>query len=320
MMGLHARLQAGAHHQLQILGADARLTVGAATIGNFDGVHRGHQAVLRQLRRQAGVLGQESCVIGFEPHPREYFAGGRRLARLDTLSDKLDVLAGHGVTRLVLLRFHAALAGMPAQDFARTILFDRLGVRCLVVGDDFRFGRGREGDYALLTALKDTHDCRVCRLEAFCIGGQRVSSTRVREALAANDLALANSLLGRPFCLSGRVDRGDQQGRKLGYPTANIRIAPRLSLVRGVFAARVHGPGVPARPAIAYCGRRRILEAHIFAWRGDLYGQCLRVALLDKLRDDLDFPEPALLRRQLRVDVLRARALLGLEDTGPGPV
>lgn len=318
MMGLQARLQAGAH-QVQMLGSDTRLTVGAATIGNFDGVHRGHQAVLRQLRQEAGVLGQETCVIGFEPHPREYFAGNRRLARLDTLSDKMDVLADCGMTRLVLLRFHAALAGMSAQDFARGVLFDQLGVRCLVMGDDFRFGRGREGDYTLLATLEDTHNCRVCRVGAFCMAGQRVSSTRVREALAASDLALANSLLGRPFCLSGRVGRGEQRGRTLGYPTANIRIASRLSLVRGVFTARVHGLGIPARPAIAYCGRRRILEVHIFAWHEDLYGQRLRVALLDKLRDDMDFPKPGLLRRQLRIDVLRARALLGLEDPEADP-
>ena len=298
----------------------------AATIGNFDGVHRGHQMVLRTLQQAAQQLRCGTCVIGFEPHPREYFTHGTSsLVRLTRLRDKLDILAEHGVGQVIGLRFNDALAKMSAAHFVRELLFERFGLRYLVIGDDFRFGQGREGDYHALLGFAREYGCRVQRADAYCIAGRRVSSTLIREALAANQLTLANSLLGRPFRLSGRVQPGAQQGRRFGYPTANIAFPSDMAVISGVFAAWVHGidddnQHPQGRPAVAYCGHSsRILETHVFDLEQDLYGRRLRVELLARLRDDLDFPSRKLLNRQLLVDCLRARALLQLHKEQAGP-
>lgn len=285
-----------------------------ATIGNFDGVHRGHQAMLGRLREQAVARKLPVTVISFEPDPREYFAPGQAPARLTPLRDKVRLLADCGVDRFLCLPFGAELANMLPETFIRRILVDGLRLEYLVVGDDFRFARDRAGDYLTLQQAGEREGFQVARTETVRDGAERVSSTRIREALAAGDLATAERLLGRPFALSGRVINGDRLGRELGYPTANIGFRHRPPL-DGILVAEVSIEQGPAHPAVVSVGtrptvngKRPLLEVHLLDFSGDLYGRHLCVTFRHWLRGQRRFDGLDALRRQIRADAEQARA------------
>lgn len=285
----------------------------AATIGNFDGVHRGHWEVLQRLREAAAERSLSTVVVTFEPHPREYFAPDAAPARITGLRDKLPALAQAGVERVLCLGFGPRLAAMEAENFIREILVARLGVRFLMVGDDFRFGRGRRGDYHLLTRAAVEHGFELTRMPTVALDSARVSSTRVRQALEAGDLNLAAHLLGRPYRISGRVAHGDRLGHRLGWPTANIRFHRVRPALEGIFTVNVRGldgtrPGVASvgdRPTID--GRRMLLEVHLLDFRGNIYGRHLEVEFLRRLRDQIRFSSLEALSEQIARDVAVAR-------------
>ncbi len=286
-----------------------------ATIGNFDGVHLGHQAVLGQLAEKAEQLGLPTTVVTFEPHPQEWFFPDRAPPRLTRLREKLTALRRYSVDRVLVLRFDARLAAMEAAAFVERILVGGLGVRHVVVGDDFRFGRNRAGDFAFLRAMGARHGFDVVAMHSFRIDGERVSSTRIREALAAGDMDTAEKLLGRPYRMCGRVAHGDRRGRDIGFPTANLHLHRRASPVLGVFAVEVFGvPGEPV-PGVANVGvrptvdgTRALLEVHLLDFAGDIYGRYVQVDFLHKLRDERRFASFDALRAQIRRDVEAARA------------
>ncbi|QKT04344.1 bifunctional riboflavin kinase/FAD synthetase [Ectothiorhodospiraceae bacterium 2226] len=286
----------------------------AATIGNFDGVHRGHQVVLQRLHAEAERLAMPATVIIFEPQPREFFAPAAAPARLTRLREKLMQLAAQGAERVLCLRFDAALAGLSAEAFIQRVLVEGLGVRYVMLGDDFRFGRDRAGDFELLQAVGQAAGFAVERTPGFELDGRRVSSTRVREALGAGELETAARLLGRPYAMAGRVAHGDKRGRSIGFPTANIALHRPASPVQGVFAVHlcVDGEQLPGvanvgtRPTVG--GTRVLLEVHVLDFEGDLYGRHVEVAFLRKLRPEMRFESFDALRAQIATDVEAARA------------
>ncbi|HEY7944996.1 MAG TPA: bifunctional riboflavin kinase/FAD synthetase [Casimicrobiaceae bacterium] len=284
----------------------------ALTIGNFDGVHRGHQAMLARLTEAAEDLTLPSAVLTFDPHPREFFAPGSAPPRLSTLRGKLEQFAAHGVGEVHVARFDAALAALPAAGFIEDILVCRLGTRWVLVGDDFRFGRGRSGDLSLLRSAASTFSVEA--MPTVVVDGERASSTAVRRALAAGELDHAAALLGRPYAIGGRVAHGDKLGRSLGFPTANIvlRHAPPLA---GIFAVRVHGLGTAPRAGVASLGVRPtvkegakpLLEVFIFDFDEAVYGRRVKVEFLCKLRDEERYADLDTMTRQIRADVAQAR-------------
>ncbi len=295
-----------------------------ATIGNFDGLHRGHRAVIGQLRRAAAAHGLPATLITFEPLPLEYFLGPRAPSRLSRLRDKVALLRALGVERLLVLPFDRRLAQMPAPEFVRRVLVEGLGVRHLVVGDDFRFGKDRRGDFALLQRAGRTHGFTVADTETLADAGGRISSTRVREALAAGDFAAVEAMLGRPYTMAGHVLHGDKRGRRIGFPTANLRVGRRVSPLRGVYAVTVSGAGRAPRPAVCNIGRRPtvggetfLLEVHLLDFAGDLYGRHLEVHFRQRLRDEQRFDSLDALIDQIHRDVAAARAFFrGTPDRG----
>lgn len=287
----------------------------AATIGNFDGVHLGHQAVLGQLSERAADLHVPATVITFEPQSREYFQPESAPPRLTRFREKVEALRRYGVDRVLCLRFNDYLAGLGAEEFIRVILLDGLDVKYLVVGDDFKFGSGRSGNFSLLVKAGEAHGFPVVNMHTFNIGAGRVSSTRVREALQRGDLATAQSLLGRPYRMSGRVAHGDKRGRTIGFPTANIHLHRSASPLAGVFAVEMTGiagepvPGIAnigSRPTVD--GTRSLLEVHLFDFERDIYGQHVQVSFLHKLREEQRFDTFDALKQQIMADVAQARA------------
>ncbi|MBD1551069.1 bifunctional riboflavin kinase/FAD synthetase [Pseudomonas typographi] len=286
-----------------------------ATIGNFDGVHRGHQAILARLRERAYELGVPSCVILFEPQPREYFAPDTAPARLARLRDKIELLRAEGIDRVLCLPFNQRLSRLSAAEFVDTILVAGLGVRHLEVGDDFRFGCDRLGDFAFLTGAGVRLGFTVEAAPTVEQGGVRVSSTQVRNALAVADFALAEQLLGRPFLIAGRVLHGQKLARQLGWPTANVQLKRRRVPLAGVYlvSTKVNGvryPGaanIGVRPTVAGDGRPH-LEVHLLGFRGDLYGQRLAVQFHHKLRDEQRFASLEALKSAIDADVAAAQA------------
>ncbi len=288
-----------------------------ATIGNFDGVHLGHQTVIGQLAEKASELRLPTVVVLFEPQPQEYFQPTDAQARLMRLRDKLMALKRYSVDRALCLRFGAPLADMPAEDFIRTILAEGLGVRYLVVGDDFRFGRRRAGDFGMLQKAGAQYGFAVAPMQTFSVDGARVSSTRIREALAAGDLGCAARLLGRGFRMSGRVAHGDKRGRTIGVPTANIHLHRKVTPVRGVYVVETFGVGdgpvagvanVGIRPTVE--GTRTLLEVHLLDFDGDIYGRQVSVEFLHKLRDERRFASFDELKARIDQDIGEARAWL----------
>lgn len=286
-------------------------------IGAFDGLHLGHRALVERARAHARAEGLTTAVVSFEPLPREFFARGAAPARLLLPAARFAGLRDLGVELIGLLRFNAHLAAMSARDFVERVLVRRLAAREVWVGPDFRFGHGREGDLALLRQLGAEFGFNANTIDPIVIHGERASASRVRIDLAAGDLVAAARLLGRPYAISGRVVRGAQLGRKLGYPTANVRLGRRLPALSGIFATRVHGVGPEPWPSVSSLGTRPtvhgtepLLEAHLFDFNGDLYGQHIAVEFVEKLRDEQAFPDLPTLVAQIDQDARRARTIL----------
>jgi riboflavin kinase/FMN adenylyltransferase len=282
----------------------------ALTIGNFDGVHRGHRALIERVTEKARELDLTSCVLTFEPHPREFFAADTAPARLTRLRDKLALIAQAGIERVHIARFDARFAALSAERFISEVLVQGLGTRWLLIGRDFRFGERRAGDYSALEAAGKRYGFALEAMPDVLFEGVRVSSSAVRAALAAGDLRAAERLLGHPYTISGRVAHGAKLGRGLGFPTANLilRRAPPLS---GVFVVEVDGLG----RGVASLGRRPtvnpvpvpLLEVHLFDLDRDLYGEHLRVRFLEKLRDERKYEGLDALKAAIASDARRAR-------------
>ena len=292
-----------------------RLGRHAVTVGNFDGVHLGHRAMLARVVAQARSMGVRSCVLTFEPHAREFFAPRAAPARLARLRDKLELFAEAGIDRVHVARFDARLAAVPAERFAEDVLCSGLDAAWLLVGRDFRFGAKRAGDYALLARIAVEKGFAVEAMPDVVQGGERVSSSAVRDALALGELGRAAQLLGRQFTMSGRVAHGERLGRKLGFPTANI-VLRRRPPVAGVFVVEAELEETQVRlKGAASVGRRPtvrddaapLLEVHLLDFDGQIYGKHLRVTFLQKLRAEEKYAELAALRAAIARDVERTR-------------
>ncbi|MEW7866015.1 bifunctional riboflavin kinase/FAD synthetase [Aeromonas diversa] len=288
------------------------------TIGNFDGVHLGHRAVLARLQEKAASLGLPACVMLFEPQPLELFADAKAPPRLTRLREKAEALRGIGIDRVLCVRFSHAFAEQSAETFIEDLLVGKLGVRYLVVGDDFRFGKGREGDFHRLETAGQRFGFEVISTQSFNVSRQRVSSTLVREALLAGRMAEVELMLGRPYSISGRVAHGDKLGRTIGFPTANLALKRRVAPVSGVYAVEVLCSG-KTFPGVANVGQRPTLngtqarlEVHLFDFSGDLYGQQVKVLLRHKLREEQKFASFDALKAQIEQDARTARAWFGL--------
>jgi riboflavin kinase / FMN adenylyltransferase len=288
----------------------------ALSIGNFDGVHLGHQAMLRRLMESARLRTLTTAVMTFEPHPREFFSRPDAPARITSLRDKLQLLSETGIDQVFVCAFTAAFARTTAEAFVRDLLCERLVTRFLLVGDDFRFGANRLGDTGTLRSAARQYGFEVESMDSVTVGAQRVSSTAVRESLARGDLASAARLLGRPYAISGRVVHGQRLGRKLGFPTANIKLGRNRPPVHGIYTVRLSGVGIGNRPGVASLGVRPTiedagkpsLEVHLLDFDQNIYGRYAKVEFLKKLRDEEKYVDLATLREQIARDVDAARA------------
>jgi riboflavin kinase/FMN adenylyltransferase len=282
----------------------------ALTIGNFDGVHRGHRALIDRVTAKARELDLTSCVLTFEPHPREFFARDAAPARLTRLRDKLELMAAAGVKRVHIARFDARFSALSAARFVDEVLVRGLGTRWLLVGRDFRFGERRSGDFGTLEDAALRHGFRLEAMPDVLFDGERVSSSAVRAALKAGDLPGAERLLGHPYTISGRVAHGAKVGRGLGFPTANI-VLRRTAPISGIFAVEVEGLG----RGVASVGHRPtvnpvpipLLEVHLFDWERDLYGDHIKVRFLKKLRDEKKYDGLPALQAAIAADAKQAR-------------
>jgi riboflavin kinase / FMN adenylyltransferase len=287
-------------------------------IGAFDGLHLGHRALIGHTLARARALDCEAAVVSFEPLPREFFMGAEAPPRIASARDRIERLDALGVDVIGLLHFNAALAAMSPQAFVEHLLVGRLGVREVRIGADFRFGHRRAGDLALLQRLGQQHGFVAESIDTHELGDCRVSSSAVREALAAGELERAESLLGRPYSIANRVVHGKQLGRTLGYPTANLHVPGRRPALGGIFASWVHGVGEQPWPSVSSLGTRPtvaggqlpILEAHLFDFDGDLYGRRIEVEFVAKLRDETKFADFPALVAQMDRDAAEARAIL----------
>ena len=283
-----------------------------ASIGNYDGVHRGHQAIVRQLLRNRDAFALPALIITFEPHPLEYFRGGDQ-TRITSLRAKIKLLAEYGIERILCLRFNELLANMSAESFMQDLLMDGLGVKHLVVGDDFRFGKSRSGDFEVLREFGEHHGFSVENTDTYMVNGERVSSTRIRQALELGQLDLAELLLGRPYSISGRVAHGDKLGRTWGFPTANINLQHQNPPLNGIYVVEVEGLDAAPVPGVAYVGTRptvdgtrRVLEIHLIGFGRDIYGERIVVYFLEKIRADEKFDNRESLIAQIAKDKLDA--------------
>ena len=292
----------------------------ALTIGNFDGVHRGHQALLARVRTAADGLGLEAAVMTFEPHPREYFARrsgdlSRAPTRIANLRDKLQSLSNACIDRVIVEHFNTQFASITPDDFVKRVLVDGLHVKWLMVGDDFCYGAKRAGNVAMLTEAGKQHGFHVETLPTVMLGEQRVSSSAVRAALAAGDLVQTRQLLGHSYAISGHVIHGQKLGRTLGFPTLNLRVAHRPALA-GIFIVQVHGLAEQPLPAVASMGVRPtvddsgrvLLEVHVFDFDQTCYGAMVRVEFLEKIRDEEKYVDLPTLTDAIARDSDRARA------------
>jgi riboflavin kinase/FMN adenylyltransferase len=287
----------------------------ALTIGNFDGVHRGHQAMLERTVARARALKLHACVLTFEPHPREFFTPATAPSRLTRLRDKLELMAAAGVGRVHVARIDARLAALAAERFVEEVVVRGLRAAWLLVGRDFRFGAKRAGDFALLERLAGRHGYELEAMPEVALQGERVSSSAVRAALAAGDLAAAERLLGRPYTMSGRVAHGEKLGRELGFPTANF-VLRRQPPLQGVFVVECRIEGDARwRPGVASVGRRPtvnpsavpLLEVHLLDYSAELYQRHMQVRFLEKLREEQKYVGVPALRAAIARDAARAR-------------
>jgi len=291
----------------------------AVTIGNFDGLHLGHQAMLARLQDVARARGLPSCVLSFEPHPREFFAPDQAPARLSSLREKAECLQRLGIDRLHVFRFDRAFSALSADAFIEQVLGRTLQARYVLVGDDFRYGAKRMGDFALLERAGQSLGFDAEFLPTVEVAGERVSSTAVRQALAAGDLAHASRLLGRPYSISGHVVHGDKLGRDIGFPTANIQLKHNRPPLMGIFAIELYGLDGAPLPGVASLGKRPtmknpdappVLEVHLFDFNADIYGRRVHVDFLHKLRDEVKYPDLDTLVAQIQRDVDNAKHFL----------
>jgi len=288
---------------------------GVLTIGNFDGVHIGHQQLVAKVLEKANRLKVPSVAMTFEPHPFEFFSGENlTIPRITRLREKFCALAACGIDNVLILPFNQEIASISATDFVQKILYEALGPRHIIIGDDFHFGHKRQGDKALLEEMGRTRGFSVESMHTVMVEGERVSSTRVRKALAEGSHDLVRQLLGRPYSMMGRIRFGDQRGRQWGFPTANIFLHRKLTPVRGVYTVYVHGvaehpwPGVAnigVRPTVD--GTRTLLEVHLLDFNREIYGRYVRVEFCEKLRDEIRFSSLDLLKQQIAADVVSAR-------------
>ncbi len=286
------------------------------SIGNFDGVHLGHLKLIEMLQREAQRADVPATVLTFDPHPHEFFNPTTAPPRLSTFREKLEQLDKAGVDKVVCLRFNALLAGMSAEEFVEIYLINGLGVRALIVGDDFRFGRDRKGDFSLLQEIGYQADFAVSSVDTFVVDDHRVSSSRIRQILQDADFPLAERLLGRPFTITARVAHGDKRGRTWGFPTANLMLRHSNLPVGGVYAAtvrrcgeRLHGVvNVGFRPTVG--GKRFLVEVHLLNHNETLYGQRLTVEFRHKIRPEKHFESFDGLKVQIGRDIEQAREFL----------
>lgn len=289
-----------------------------ATIGNFDGVHRGHQKLIQQVKALAQQYQLPATVITFEPHPQDYFSKEKKQPRLMKLREKLEVLTQLGVQRVIILRFNQLMAQMPAADFVKNVLVEGIGVRHLVIGDDFQFGFQRQGDFNFLSLKGKEYGYDVTPTETVIYRDRRISSHWVRETLQENNLTLTQDLLGRPYSYTGRVILGNQRGRNIGFPTVNLDVGP-THLSRGVYCVKIRGLEDKLYFGVANLGIRPtfsetqlVLEVHIFSFQQEIYGHRLTIEFMKKLRDEQRFENFELLKEQIAKDVLEAKEYFGL--------
>lgn len=285
-----------------------------ASIGNFDGVHLGHQHLIKILVNRGLELNLSTAVITFDPHPLEYFTPNCAPSRLTTIGQKTELISKFDISRLVCLDFNKALASTEAEAFVRETLFGSLGVRHIIVGDDFRFGKGRCGDFELMSALGDELGMTVRRMDSFLVDNERVSSRGIREYLASGNLESASKLLGRQYSISGKIERGDGNGAKWGFPTINIILPYRNVPLTGIFAVEVDGvldtplagaASLGTRPTVG--GQSLVLEVHLLNFSDDLYGREVRVRFLKKLREEKNFSSVGKMIEQIGIDVKNTR-------------
>jgi len=287
------------------------------SIGNFDGVHLGHQVLIERLQSLAAHLALPGCVVTFEPHPLEYFAGAEAPPRLMSFRQKAEILSDAGVDRLVCLRFDSELASTSAEQFVDRILAKGLAARHILVGDDFRFGKDRAGDFDYLVERGRQLGFKVENTQTLRIDDERVSSSRIRICLAKGDLTTVTRLLGRPWAVSGRIVHGDRRGRQWGFPTINLLPSWHLPPVSGIFAVTVDGIGESTLAGAGYIGRRPILkddrlvvEVHLLDFSGDVYGERVRINFHQKIRDDRHFDNADQLKQQMAKDLKQTRLCL----------
>ena len=286
----------------------------ALTIGNFDGVHLGHQALLNELRAVAKARGMQTAVMIFEPHPREFFTPLQAPVRLTSLREKLELLAALDIDRVQICRFNAGFAAISAVDFINA-LYQKLSAQFVLIGDDFRFGSGRSGDFALMEKIGMKLGLPVQAVRSVKQDGVRISSTAIRAALLAGQLREAQGYLGRHYSISGRVVHGDGTGKKIGFPTANIQLKHNRPPLSGIFVVQAHVEGLGVLQGAASLGVRPtvkhddkpVLEVHLFEFSQQIYGKHLRVEFLQKLRDEEKYPDMATLTQQIALDVEHAR-------------
>ena len=291
----------------------------AMSIGNFDGIHLGHQAIVKRVVEKGIKNDIPSVITTFEPHPHEFFTPDST-DRIMGLREKYLALEELAPDFLLIMRFNQKLANTSANKFIEKFLLQGLNIKSLIVGDDFRFGKKRQGDYHLLKQYADQHKFELENTNTLEIGEQRISSTRIRNLLRECDFDQAEQLLGRPFFVSGRVAHGEKRGRQLGFPTLNIRLTKNRTLVSGVFAVEIHGLGVPRqgvanmgyRPTLQ--GQRPQLEVHVFDFDQQCYGKKIKVIFRRKLRDEQRFDSVELLQKQINIDAISARDYLETRD------
>lgn len=288
------------------------------TIGNFDGIHLGHQALLKKVKATAEELQVPSCVVTFEPHPMEFFLKEKVAPRLMRLREKFAAIAEFGIDQVVVLHFNSHLANLSAENFIKLVLTDKLQAKQIIVGEDFHFGKKRTGDIELLKQA----GFKVEGMLGVSLERERISSSRVREALALGDHALVERLLGRPYTMMGRIVHGDKRGRIIGFPTANIYLHRAATPVQGVYAVRMHGitnnpllgvANVGIRPTVG--GTRSLLEVHLFDFNQDIYGRYVRVEFCKKLRNEERYANLDLLKQQIFKDAEKAREYFANESS-----
>lgn len=298
----------------------------ALTIGNFDGVHRGHQALLKKLVQTAKEKNIQSCVMTFEPHPIEYFAPEKAPSRILSLRDKLEALAEVGIDQVLVIHFNQHFANLSPTEFVEKILVNGLQVQSILIGDDFHYGAKRAGNFLSLCEAGQKYGFTVERMETLEENNQRISSSATREALKQGDLSLARQLLGRPYMLSGHVLHGQKLGRTLGFPTLNISLANKLHrrkpAAQGIFIAQVHGLSDNPLPAVASLGQRPtvddsgryLLEVHIFNFNQLVYGKLVRIELLEKIRDEAKYNDLETLKNAIDQDATAAKNYFEITD------